>query len=145
MILKKVPALENYSKSNPIYSNNHSFHNDYRNSKKFNYLPFKSKYPFLVDFFNDLNKFNNLKTQKENSKKKITNVYDTASELYNDFLGIYFDEYNKLPDATENKMEPKYDPDNLFLKTYNYDVWFENEESTNTSRESNKEESDMSP
>ena len=25
----------------------------------------------------------------------------------------------------------KYDPNSLFLKTYNYDPWFENEESTN--------------
>ena len=27
------------------------------------------------------------------------NVYDPASELYNNFLGIYFDEYNELPDS----------------------------------------------
>ena len=27
-------------------------------------------------------------------------------------------------------MKPKYDPDNLFLKLYRYDLWFENEEAT---------------
>ena len=26
-------------------------------------------------------------------------------------------------------MDPKYDPESLFLKTYNYDPWFQNEES----------------
>ena len=44
----------------------------------------------------------------------------------------------------------KYGPINLFLGTYNYDNWFENEESAETTSEkSNKEESvdlsDMSP
>ena len=38
-------------------------------------------------------------------------------------------------------MEPKYDPDNLFLKTYNYDEWFENEESTDKEESSDEEES----
>ena len=69
-------------------------------------------------------------------------MYDTASELYNGFLWIYFDEYNELPDTKRNKMEPKYNPDNLLLETYNYDDWFENEESTDIKRESDKEESD---
>ena len=36
-------------------------------------------------------------------------------------------------------MKFKYDPDNLFLKTYNYDVWFKNEESNN-----NEEFADLS-
>ena len=44
----------------------------------------------------------------------------------------------------------KYNPTNLFLETYNYNVWLENEELTNTTSEkSYKEESvdlsDMSP
>ena len=44
----------------------------------------------------------------------------------------------------------KYNPINLFFESYNYDFWFENEESTViTSRKSDKEESidvsDMSP
>ena len=41
---------------------------------------------------------------------------DTASELNNDFLGIYFDEYHELSDAKRNKMQPKYDSDNLFIE-----------------------------
>ena len=43
-------------------------------------------------------------------------MYDTASELYNDFLGICFDEYNELPGGKRNKTEPKYDPNNLFFE-----------------------------
>ena len=45
---------------------------------------------FQSTFFNDLNKLNKLKpTKEETQKKKQTNVYDTASELYNDLLEIY--------------------------------------------------------
>ena len=57
-------------------------------------------------------------------------MYNTASELCNDLLGIYFDEYCELPDAKRKTVESKYDPDKLFLKTYNYDAWFENEDSS---------------
>ena len=43
----------------------------------------------------------------------------------------------------------KYNPVNLFLEVYNYDVWFENEEWSDTTRNSDKEESvdlfDMPP
>ena len=55
-------------------------------------------------------------------------MYDTASELYNDFLGIYFDEYSELPDTKRNEMESKYDLNNLFPERYNYHDCFENEE-----------------
>ena len=32
----------------------------------------------------------------------------------------------------------KYDPINFFLETYNYNVWFENEESADTTKKSDK-------
>ena len=38
-------------------------------------------------------------------------------------------------------MKYKHDPKKLFLETYNYDDWFENEESSYTTRKSDKEES----
>ena len=60
-----------------------------------------------------------MKTHKK-AKKKRTNVYNTASELYNDLLEIYFDEYYELSDAKRDKMKCKYDPKKLFLETYNY-------------------------
>ena len=69
------------------------------------------------------------------------NVYDNASDLYNNFLAIYFNEYNEILDAKRNKMKHKYEPRKLFLETYNYYVWFENQESSDTKRKSDKEES----
>ena len=43
-------------------------------------------------------------------------MYDTISELYNDLLGTYFDEYNELSDHKRNKIDPKYKLEELFLK-----------------------------
>ena len=57
--------------------------------KKVDNLSLESKHLFLVEFFNDLNKFNMLNPQKESTKKRKTNVYDTASDLYNDLLAKY--------------------------------------------------------
>ena len=39
----------------------------------------------------------------------------------------------------KEEMGNKYDPVNLFLETYNYDLWFENEELTDTTIKSDKE------
>ena len=43
-------------------------------------------------------------------------MYDTALELYSNFLETYHDEYNELSDDKRNKMNPKYDPKFYFLK-----------------------------
>ena len=56
-------------------------------------------------------------------------------------LETYFDEDNELSDAKRKKIELKYDSNNLFLKTYNYDLWFKNEELTD--REESVDLSDM--
>ena len=124
-IKKEKPTLQNYSKSDLIYHSNYRFFKYYRDIKKFDNLSLKSKYSFLEEFSNDLNKFNKLKTLKERTEK--TNVYNTASELYSDLLGIYIDEYYELSDAKRNKMKDKYGPEKLFLETSNYNLWFENE------------------
>ena len=64
------------------------------NSEKFNNLSLKSKYLLLTEIFNDLNKFKKLKRIKqETEKKKKTIVHDAATDLYNDLLGIYFDDF----------------------------------------------------
>ena len=55
----------------------------------------------------------------------------------------YFDKYNELSDAKINKMHLKYDPESLFVKTYNYDAWSENEELTD--KEESVDSSDMPP
>ena len=43
-------------------------------------------------------------------------MYNTASELYNDFLGIFSDDYNELSDTKRNNMKHEYHPMKLFLK-----------------------------
>ena len=63
-------------------------------------------------------------------------VYDIASELYNEYLEIYFDEYKTLPNVREKTLGNKYDPINLFLEPSNNDVWFENEKLTYTTTKS---------
>ena len=79
-----------YYESYLIYNNKYSLYKYYRYRKIFDNLPFKSK--LLLDFLKELSKFNKLKRQKEKYKKKITNMHDTSSELYNVFLETYFDE-----------------------------------------------------
>ena len=44
---------------------------------------------FLANFFDSLDKFKKLKIQKEKTESKNANVYNAASELYNNLLGIY--------------------------------------------------------
>ena len=126
-LIKKLKKKNQHLKT-IINDPNHSFYKYYHDSKKFNNISYKLNYSFLTIFLKVLNKFTKLKPQKEKKKKK--NVYDAASESYNELLETYFDEYNELSDAKRKNIELKYDPNNLFLKTYNYDLWFKNEEST---------------
>ena len=67
---------------------------------------------------------------------KKTNVHDTASELYNEFLEIYHDKYNKFFDAKKRQLGDKYDPKELFLDGYDYSVWSENNEESADKEES---------
>ena len=89
----KKPTLKKYNKSDLIYNSKRFY--KYYDIKEFDKLSLESKDSFLVKFFNDLDKFSKLKILKEKKPKEIrTNVYHTASsELYNQLLGIYFDEY----------------------------------------------------
>ena len=45
-------------------------------------------------------------------------VYDTASELYNDLLENYLDKYNDLSNSRTKMMDPKYNPTNSVLDTF---------------------------
>ena len=70
-------------------------------------------------------------------------VYDNASELYNEFLEINFDEFKVLPDAKKRRLDNNYDPTNSFLETYDYDIWFENEESADATKGCQKKSADL--
>ena len=67
-------------------------------------------------------------------------MYIISSELYNNFLEIYYDEYNELSDDKRNKMDPQCDPKNLFIEGHDYSVWLENEESTDREELTDKKE-----
>ena len=62
-----------------------------------------SKYPILLLFLNELNKSNNINPRKRRKKDKKVTVYDHASELYNEYQEIYFDQYMALPDDKKRK------------------------------------------
>ena len=72
------------------------------------------------------NKFKKLQIIKQKTEKKRTNLYIISSELYNNFLEIYYDEYNELSDAKKRKLVDNYNTENLFFKKYDYSVSSEN-------------------
>ena len=67
-------------------------------------------------------------------------MYDNDSELYNEYLDIYFNQHMAMSDA-QKKLGNKCDSEKLFLQRFDYSVWFENEESTVKEKLANKEES----
>ena len=48
-------------------------------------------------------------------------MHENASEIYNEYLEICFNEYKALLDAQTKKLSKKYYPINLFLETYIHD------------------------
>ena len=67
------------------------------------------KNSYLPEFYYDFYQFSRLKTRKESTKEKKTNVFDAASELCNELLGIYSDEYYNLSDTRWRNMDSKYE------------------------------------
>ena len=49
---------------------------------------------------------------------------NTASELSNDLLEPYSDEYYDLSDSKSSNMDPKYDIANLIFDEYDYSGWY---------------------
>ena len=68
-----------------------------------------------------MNKFNKLNPQEENTKERKVSVYGNASEPYNEYLEIYFDQCMTLSNARKKDLGNKCNSINLFLETYNYD------------------------
>ena len=69
---------------------NHSFFKYYCDREKVNRLSLESKHSFSGEIFIDLDRLNNLNPKNESIKKWKILMYDIASELYTDFLGIYY-------------------------------------------------------
>ena len=69
-IKKEEPTLKKYNISSLIFNIKHRFC-EYYNNKLFNSSSsLESKYLFLLSFYSDLNKFNNLNPQKKSQKKE---------------------------------------------------------------------------
>ena len=62
-------------------------------------------------------------------------LYNNASELYNEYLEIYFNQYMTLSNANKIKLGDIYDPEKLFLKGYDYSVQSENKEELTDKKE----------
>ena len=58
---------------------------------------------FLAESYYDSEKFGKLDPQKRTYKIEKMNVYDTASGLYTELLGIYFDGYYDFFQALKEK------------------------------------------
>ena len=55
-IKKEKQTIKKCNRSDLICNSKYRFYKYYRDSKKFNNLSYKSKYSFLAEFFNDLDK-----------------------------------------------------------------------------------------
>ena len=70
--------------------------------------------------FNYLNKFSQIKAQKEKTQKKKENVDYAASEIYNELLRTCFEDYCYDLPVAEKALDHKYKPKTLFLEAYDY-------------------------
>ena len=73
-------------------------------------------------------------------KEKRLYLYTATSELCNELLGMYFDEYSIFSDAKRIEIGIEYDPVNLMLDTYDYINWPEKEESDDKTIKSDEKE-----
>ena len=71
-------------------------------------------------------------------------MYDNASELYNEYLEIYFNQYMTLSDTKKRTFGKKYDPESLFLEGHDYSLRSENNEES-TDKDESIDFSDMPP
>ena len=121
IIKKEKPTLKKYNRLNLIYDSKYSFY-PYYNIKNFNSLSLTLKYPILFSLYSELNKFDNINPQKGCRKEKKETMHEKASELYNEYLEIYFNQYMNLLHANKTELGDKYDPEELFLEGYDHSV-----------------------
>ena len=114
-----------------MYNSKYSFRKYYRDNKKFDKLSFKSKYSFLDNFFNDLDKLSEIKSQKKKTEKK-KEMYIILLEsyimIYQECILMNIMNYQMLK---EIKWSTSMILLNFCLEKYNSDNWFQKEESTN--------------
>ena len=94
--------------------------------KKFDNLSFKSKHSFLNEFFNELDELNNVNPQKKVKKRKklMCMIKHLNYMIFLEFLIINTMSYQMIK---EKKKESKYNPKDLFLDWYDYNLWSQKE------------------
>ena len=96
--------------------------------KKVDSLSFKSKYSYLLNFYDNLQKLIKIKPTKLCKIKEKGKVYNAVSELFNEIFEYYFDAYNELSDVKNYQKSKKFKPTSLKLKHYDYVGWFTKKE-----------------
>ena len=96
--------------------------------KKFDSLSFKSKYSYLLNFYDNLQKLIKIKPTKLCKIKEKGKVYNAVSELFNEIFEYYFNAYNELSDVKNYQKSKKFKPISLKRKHYDYVGWFTKKE-----------------
>ena len=65
---------------------------------------------------------------------KMKSVCENAANLYDTLLTIYFNDYNNIKNKKTEEMDKKYDPSNLFLEGYKYDILYKEDEEKSKSQ-----------
>ena len=137
IIKEEKPAFKKYNRSNLIYNRKFSYEY-YTTIKNSNSFSVTSKYPILLSFYSDLKKFHNLTLQNEMEK---TTTYHNASNYTMSVLNFFLMN-TRVFRMLKKQLGNKYNPINIFIETFCYGAWFQNEESTDTtSKKSDKKDS----
>ena len=107
--------------------------------KKVDSLSFKSKYSYLLNFYDNLQKLIKIKPTKLCKIKEKGKLYNAVSELFNEIFEYYFDAYNELSDVKNYQKSKKFKPISLKLKHYDYVGWFTKKENKLDDEEELKE------
>ena len=84
----------------------------------------------------------NLNPREVRTKDKKATVNNNTSELYYEYLGIFFNQYITISEVRKRRLGDNYDPENLFLDRYDYFVLSKTEkESTDQDESTDKNES----
>ena len=94
-------------------------------------------------FYSELNRFNTINPRKGCTKEKKVIVHGNASEIYNEYLEIYFNQYMTLSDAKRESWVINI-LKKLFLEAYGYSMWSKKKEES-TDKEESIDLSDLPP
>ena len=71
---------------------------------------------YLAPFKQRLEEIKKFTLGKAKTKEKKTIAYNNAKKLYSILLSIYYNDYNDMTDEEKEKMDEKYNPNDLLIK-----------------------------